>query len=488
MTSAATAANAQPTSPVRRRLGNRLNDLSWKDWLLYQKSFFQVTDDSALFKGIIEFFTKRRTPEGRQGHVLALSFDRELPLIPASGRNVVRGCLPGTQLKSWCREPEEEAPFDLLIVDMRAWQSPPKDDAALLRDELTLFYEKCRRLLRPEAFCVVLGYEDPQGEGSFPLPWVAASAARGSFRLRDEKIGLEDDAGKRILYMNVLQAVAEIGPGTPPANSFSLAVGPEALSQQWVKPRPKPRQKTEILHPAKFPEELVSTFISALSDEGDTVLDPMGGTASSALAALRLGRSPVVIELDAQWAALARTRLEASRGLFERDLQGVVVQGDARDVRKLVPKSLRPVKYTVTSPPYWRMLHNVGMHVPTEGQRARRAKGLKTTYSDSEKDLGNVGEYEQFIEELAVIYERVARVMSPGSVLTCITKNIKYERAVYPIAWDLVFRLCNTRKGKFEYAGTTFWCQDDVGLKPFGMGCDWISNILHHYCIHLRVR
>jgi DNA modification methylase len=353
---------------------------------------------------------------------------------------------------------------------------------------LILFYEKCRRLLRPGSFCVVLSYENQREAGSFPLPWIIASAARESFRLRDEKIGLEADAGKKVLYVTVLQAVDEIGPGVPAADKFSLAIGHQALSHQWIKPRPKPRKKAEILHPAKFPEELVGTFISALSLEGDTILDPMGGTASSAVAALRLGRSPVIIELDGDWATIAQQRLEESRNLLNKDSQGVVIQGDARSVQKLIPKALRPVKYTVTSPPYWRMLHNKGMHVPDEGQRARRAKGLKTIYSDSEKDIGNIGDYEHFIEELATIYERVARVMSPGAILTCITKNIKHERASYPIAWDLVFRLCNAEKGKFEYAGTTFWCQDDVGLKPFGMGCDWISNILHHYCIHLRVR
>ena len=164
-----------------------------------------------------------------------------------------------------------------------------------------------------------------------------------------------------------------------------------------------------------------------------------------------------------------------------------MLRGDARDAAALIPTDLQPVRYTITSPPYWRILHNPGMHVADEGQRARQAKGLRTTYSESKSDLGNVKDYEEFIRDLAAIYEGCAATMESGCVLTIVTKNVKFERAQYPIAWDLVFRLCRTGS-RFEYAGTTFWCQDDVGLKPFGMGCDWVSNILHNYCIHLRVR
>jgi DNA modification methylase len=243
------------------------------------------------------------------------------------------------------------------------------------------------------------------------------------------------------------------------------------------------------LHPAKFPEELINFFLSAFTEPGDILLDPMGGTASAGVAALSAGRIPVIIELNDKWAVICRERMKASGNLFGGDPSpGVLIEGDARDVLQLVPENLLPVRYTITSPPYWRILHSNGMHVNDEGQKARRAKGLATVYSDNERDFGNITSYGRFVEELAAIYEDVARLMPRGSLLTFVTKNIKYERAIYTIAWDLVFRLCRKNGGKFEYAGNTFWCQDDVGLKPFGMGCDWISNILHQYCIHMRVR
>ncbi len=71
----------------------------------------------------------------------------------------------------------------------------------------------------------------------------------------------------------------------------------------------------------------------------------------------------------------------------------------------------------------------------------------------------NVQDYQHFVEELAGIYECCSDVMAPGRVLTIVTKYVKYERAQYPIAWDLVLRLCG-EGGRSEYVGTTFWCQE----------------------------
>ena len=281
----------------------------------------------------------------------------------------------------------------------------------------------------------------------------------------------------------MLQVIKEIG--TIHAELPNLHVGVPAIREQWVKPKPKPRSKKEILHPAKFPEELVQVFVSQLAPADAVVFDPMGGTGSTAVAALDTGRKAIIIELGEAWADIARTRVANAGGTTSERWE--VLHGDARDAKTLIPTEFQPVDYTVTSPPYWRILHNPGMHVPNEGQKARQAKGLRTTYSESDADLGNVKDYRQFIDELAGIYDCCAGVMEPGRILTIVTKNVKSERAQYPIAWDLVFKLCGSG-GRFEYAGTTFWCQDDVSLKPFGMGCDWISNILHNYCIHLRVR
>lgn len=472
-----------PPAKPKRTLENRLNDLAWKDWLLFQKSFFALENDESLYGGLIQFFTKRLAPEGRASRVMVIDVFEERQTLNAQGRMLFRESVAPQSIGHWHYGETDFTPFDFIVVDMRRSGGVVAEQIETDQPAVRRFLAHCRAILRDGGFCVVLSQEVETGHGRYPLPWMLSSLARGSFRLRDERIGLGADDAPPV-YVNVLQSVNEIGPVYEALPA--LHVGEPAIREQWVKPKPKPRNKKEMLHPAKFPEELVRTFMTELTEEGAVVFDPMGGTGSTAVAALDANREAVIIELDDAWAEIARTRIAEVGGLSAKG-RWHVAHGDARESAKLIPATFRPVAYTVTSPPYWRILHNPGMHVSDEGQKARQAKGLRTTYSESEADLGNVHDYRQFIKELAGIYECCADVMAPGRVLTIVTKNVKYERAQYPIAWDLVLRLCG-EGGRFEYAGTTFWCQDDVGLKPFGMGCDWISNILHNYCLHLRAR
>ncbi len=469
---------------AKRTLENRVNDLPWKDWLLFQKSFFHQADDDALYGSLIQFFTKQTAPSGRATSVMAINVADQRPAFNGHGRAVFRETVDPKRMGQWTYGETDFTPFDFIIVDLRHGGAALRDQVSKKGDTVRRFLANCRTILKDGGFCILLSKEVKTGAGRYPLPWMLSSLARQSFRLRDEKIGLLDASNGDPVYVNVLQAIPEIGPchDTLPI----LHIGATAMREQWVKPKPPPRKKNEVLHPAKFPESLVRHFVDELTVPGDVVFDPMGGTGSTAVAALHSGRRAAVIELDAAWAAIAQERIaQAAQGDQAKDW--VALHGDARKAAKLLPKAFRPVRHTITSPPYWRILHNPGMHVADEGQRARQSKGLRTTYSESDADLGNIKDYKEFIRDLAAIYESCADVMVSGGVLTIVTKNVKFERAQYPIAWDLVIRLCGD-SGRFEYAGTTFWCQDDVGLKPFGMGCDWISNILHNYCIHLRVR
>jgi len=471
---------ARTASGSNRRVKNRLNDLSWKDWLRFQKSFFQVTDDTTLYGELIQFFTKRCTPDGAVAHVLLVTPSEEPPAVAAHGRAVLHAPVAPADIGAWSPVEPGTAPFDFIVVDLRHGAPVLFDGLLEELGRMRQFFARCRSVLKDGGFCVLLSQEVPTDAGRYPLPWVLASLARHSFRLRDERIGLPAAEDAAPTYVNVLQAVAEIGPVH--VELPSLCVGAPAMRQQWVQPRPRPRRQHELLHPAKFPEELVQLFISELAPPGGVVFDPMGGTGSTAVAALATGHPTILIELEPTWASIARARVSTAPGvLWER---WEVLQGDARDLETLIPADFRPVAYTVTSPPYWRILHNPGHK---EGQKARQAKGLPTVYSESDSDLGNIADYREFVADLAAIYTRCADVMEPGDVLTIITKNVKFKRAQYPIAWDLVFALC-ADEGRFEYAGTTFWCQDNFNLKPFAMGYDWIRNVLHTYCVHLRVR
>lgn len=69
-------------------------------------------------------------------------------------------------------------------------------------------------------------------------------------------------------------------------------------------------------HFATFPTELVEPCILAGSPECGQVLDPFGGAGTTGLVASRLGRSATLIELNPDYADMARGRLSEDAGLF----------------------------------------------------------------------------------------------------------------------------------------------------------------------------
>lgn len=62
-------------------------------------------------------------------------------------------------------------------------------------------------------------------------------------------------------------------------------------------------------HPAPFPVELAYRLIRMFSFVGDTVLDPFGGTFSTALAALKANRNSVINEIDCEYFRYGEMRL-----------------------------------------------------------------------------------------------------------------------------------------------------------------------------------
>src|SRR5207237_4421075 len=121
------------------------------------------------------------------------------------------------------------------------------------------------------------------GGGGFPLPWSVALSSRDHLRLRDEKIGLLEADGQ-VYYCLIMQAEEEARPlaWLTPKNLRVTDILPDVPA--WLIPKPPPRQKHEVLHPAKYPETLVTDFLEIFTKPGATVCDPMVGTGSTIVA------------------------------------------------------------------------------------------------------------------------------------------------------------------------------------------------------------
>jgi DNA modification methylase len=251
------------------------------------------------------------------------------------------------------------------------------------------------------------------------------------------------------------------------------------FQKSWFIHDPPRRRKEVLRHPAKFPETIAQEFVEFFTKGGELVLDPMVGTGSTLIACLRSGRNSIGIELNPAYAEIARQLVDKERENLDSQatvLRAEVITGDATSVKKF---NLPQVDYVFTSPPYWNILRARG----AQTQRKRRqSEDLDVVYSEDPADLGNISDYDEFLERIVGIYTNLQDYLKPRAYMTIVVKNVKKGGKIYPLAWDLGKRLGETYTLKDE----KIWCQDDIRLAPYGMGNAWVSNTFHHYCLQFR--
>ena len=95
-------------------------------------------------------------------------------------------------------------------------------------------------------------------------------------------------------------------------------------------------------HPCQLPVHLLERLILMTTDAGDTVLDPFIGTGTTAIAAKRLGRKYIGIDIDDKYVAISREKLE--------DITPTQVNGSFVSIflRKIV--TVRDVDYEKVKP------------------------------------------------------------------------------------------------------------------------------------------
>jgi DNA modification methylase len=251
------------------------------------------------------------------------------------------------------------------------------------------------------------------------------------------------------------------------------------FQKSWFIHNPPARRDSVLKHPAKFPETLAEYFITFFTKSGQTVLDPMAGTGSALIACLRSGRNGIGIELNPQYAEIARSLIAEERQALGHAADGLTCLIHAGDAAAADTLGLPQIDYVLTSPPYWDMLHRRG----AETQRRRRSDSrLDVVYSDDPADLGNINDYATFVGRLASVYAKLQPLLRPKAYLTIIVKNVKKGGRIYPLAWDLARALESCYRLKDE----KIWCQDDIRLAPYGLGNAWVSNTFHHYCLQFR--
>ncbi|MFW6230228.1 MAG: DNA methyltransferase, partial [Halanaerobium sp.] len=125
------------------------------------------------------------------------------------------------------------------------------------------------------------------------------------------------------------------------------------FTKSWFVHNPPPRSKNEILHPAKFPEDMIEDFIKFFTKSGQIVLDPFMGTGSTLVACENTGRKGYGIELIKKYYDIAKDRIKEINGHNKHKL----FIEDSQEIDTLwKDNNLDKVDFVITSPPYWNML------------------------------------------------------------------------------------------------------------------------------------
>lgn len=195
-------------------------------------------------------------------------------------------------------------------------------------------------------------------------------------------------------------------------------------------------------HPAVFPEEIPHRLTKLFSYYGETVLDPFGGTGTTARAAIPLGRKAICIDQNEDYVKIIREECASLRNGHADDFAPLeVVHGDSRNMSFVESDS---VGLIITSPPYWD----------------------KADYGTSPNNLGQRQTYAEFLASILPVFQECYRVLQPGRKMCVVTANVNQQTEhgllTFPLATDFAVQL---RSLGFVMVNEIIWSKDATGGK-----------------------
>jgi DNA modification methylase len=230
-------------------------------------------------------------------------------------------------------------------------------------------------------------------------------------------------------------------------------------------------EELKLKHPAIFPLSLADRLIQCFTRDTDqVVLDPFAGTGSTIIAADRLGKKGIGIELSREFATLARKRLGQKTLWKQSDIGSVIYQGDASDLLKFVaPDS---VDIVVTSPPYWNILTR---------KRTADNKQIRN-YGEEADDLGKIQDYREFLKSLQHIFRNVYQVLRQGKFCIVVVMDLRQGATLYSFHSDVV-RLM--QEIGFKYDDMIIWDRrhEYNNMRPLGYPSVFRINRAHEFIL-----
>lgn len=234
----------------------------------------------------------------------------------------------------------------------------------------------------------------------------------------------------------------------------------------------------EKLHPAPFSFQDVGRQIKFFTKEGDKVLDPFLGVGSTLKACCFENRIGYGIELNTKYANLSQLRIEEEvpEDNFYKDKQ-TIINGDA--LKKIKKMDDDFFDFIITSPPYWNILETRD-HKANE----RVNDNLDTKYSDSKNDLGNIEDYDKFLDIISSFFADCGRILKTKKYMAIIVSDFRKKDKYYVFHADLAQAI--EKKSNLKLKGIKILYQRHKSIYPYGYPFSFVPNVHHQNVLILQ--
>ena len=485
---------------------NNLNNLTGKEWIISTKSVWRFDD----------YDLSKKLPENtRHYQKLILFFTKKNDIILNLTKNEkIRNI--GLELKRKVVSASNDEVDFVLHEDFPSHnilEHILKDDITFLFNKYKIFYDNLKtkkylsiitRIFYPNNAELILYHH-----------YLSSIAAEAGFKLKGLTAWVPNMKNDHDHLMNDLILIFRKEEG--PSSIFNFNNKNYEYKPFKSKPRyfnsymlskPPPRDELKSQHPATFPETDVKKIIQHFTDKNDSlkVLDPFSGVGSTLLACLNLNIEAWGIELTKKWISITKKRfhklnrpIRINGKLYapkQKQLDTFPIEssqespipnlllGNAMD--KLNELDDEFFDFIVTSPPYWGILTKKIDH---KTRKERVEKGLDLKYSIEgeddtfKQDLGNLESYEEFLNQLKVIFTICYDKLKNNKYMAVIVSDFRDKSNFFLYHCDVAFILKDIG---FKLTGHAILHQDNKNLYPYGYPFAFVSNIHHQNIIIVK--
>ncbi len=238
----------------------------------------------------------------------------------------------------------------------------------------------------------------------------------------------------------------------------------------WRDIKKNPDEK-KLKHPAMFPVDLASKVIDVFTRENDIVIDPFLGSGSTAIASIQKNRNFIGIELSKKYANLANKRIkQLYKNNDEKSTQTEIFCHDSTKLSEVIKD--QKIDFCLTSPPYWNILN-----------QKRTADNKKiTNYSSSKKDLGNIDDYDLFLNQLELVFDQIHSALNNNKYCVIVVMDIRKKSKFFPLHIDIINMM---KKVGFVFDDMLIWDRQSEynNMRPLGYPSVFRVNKVHEFIL-----